>query len=149
MRTLFQRDTVITIVGRIYHLTPYKQRLWGKMNVDQMLAHCSVAMQTAIGDKFFKSNLIFKIIGPIFKSQTTNDKQFKMNSPTNPNFVINSTEGFEKEQQNLIKLIYQFRDGGEEKCTKNPHSFFGKLTATQWSSLMYKHLNNHLTQFGV
>jgi hypothetical protein len=26
---------------------------------------------------------------------------------------------------------------------------FGKLTASEWNIMMYKHLDHHLTQFGV
>ena len=149
MKTLFQKETVDEIVDRINKLSSGSQRQWGKMNVDQMLAHCSVGMQTASGEIFLKSGLFLKLIGSFFKSQTTNDKPFGKESPTHPGFIIGSTEGFEKEKQNLLGLIKQFHQGGEAKCTTNPHSFFGKLTPQEWGSLQYKHLDHHLTQFGV
>lgn len=119
------------------------------MNVDQMLAHCSVGMQTATGEKVLQSGLFLRLIGPLFKSQTSNDKPFRKASPTHPGFIIGRTEGFEKEKQNLIGLINKFHQGGEAKCTTNAHAFFGKLSPTQWSLLMYKHLDHHLRQFGV
>ena len=31
----------------------------------------------------------------------------------------------------------------------HPHTFFGSLTADEWSLLMYKHLDHHLTQFSA
>jgi hypothetical protein len=36
--------------------------------------------------------------------------------------------------------------------TMNPaqaHSFFGRLTPEEWATLMYKHLDHHLRQFGA
>ena len=149
MKTLYQKEVVSEIVDRINKLTPETQRVWGTMRVDQMLAHCTVAMQTATGEKFLQSNIFLRMIGSLLKSQTTTDKPFRRSSPTHPGFIIGNTESFEKEKQILLSLIQKFHDGGEAKCTTNPHAFFGKLNPTQWGSLMYKHLDHHLRQFGV
>jgi len=149
MKTLYQKDSLDEIISRINKLTPDTQHVWGKMNVNQMIAHNSVGMQTASGEKYLRSGLFLKLLGYFFKSQTTNDKPFRKESPTHPEFIIGDTAGFEKEKENLIRLINQFHSGGEAKCTTNPHSFFGRLTPTQWGSLMYKHLDHHLRQFGV
>jgi len=149
MKTLFQKEAVDEILNRVNKLSPGTQHQWGKMNVDQMLAHCSISMETAIGSKYFPQLLIGKLIGRFFKSSGVGEKPIKKNSPTNPAFIIKNPEVFEKEKQNLLSLINQFHLGGEAKCTTNPHSFFGKLTPAEWGSLQYKHLDHHLTQFGV
>ena len=149
MKTLYQKEAVDEIINRVNKLSPSTQRQWGKMNVEQMLAHCSVGMQTATGEKILQSGFFLRLIGPLFKSQTSNDKPFRKESPTHPGFIIGSTEGFEKEKQNLIEQINKFHQGGETKCTTNPHSFFGKLTPKEWGVLQYKHLDHHLTQFGT
>jgi transposase InsO family protein len=54
-----------------------------------------------------------------------------------------------KERGRLSGLIDKFAAGGAAGCTKNPHSFFGKVTPEEWAILMYKHLDHHLRQFGV
>ena len=149
MKTLYQKEAADEIINRVNKLSPSTQRQWGKMNVDQMLAHCSISLETAGGIKYFPQRLIGKLIGRFFKSVVVGEKPFKKNSPTNPAFIFVNTEGFEKEKQDLLGLINQFHQGGEARCTKNPHSFFGKLTPQEWGSLMYKHLDHHLTQFGV
>lgn len=149
MKTLFQKEIVDEIYGRINKLTPQRQRVWGKMNVEQMFAHCSVGIKSASGELVLQSPIFLRMIGSMLKSQTTNDKLFRKNSPTHEKFIIGSTEGFEKEKQILFALIQKFHDGGEAKSTSNPHAFFGKLTPTQWGSLMYKHIDHHLRQFGV
>ena len=149
MKTLFQKEDFDEIIGRINKLTPNTQRQWGKMNVDQMLAHCSIAMESAIGSKYFPQLLMGKLIGRFFKSFGVGKKPIKKNSPTNPAFIIVDTKNFETEKQNLSGFINQFYQGGEAKCTTNPHSFFGKLTSSEWGVLQYKHLDHHLSQFGV
>jgi len=53
------------------------------------------------------------------------------------------------ERERLSGLIDKFAAGGAAGCTKNPHSFFGRLTPEEWAILMYKHLDHHLRQFGV
>ena len=149
MKTLFQKEAVEEIINRVNKLSPSSQRQWGKMNVEQMLAHCSVGLETAIGLKFYPQLLMGKLIGRFFKSFGIGDRPISKNGPTNPGFIITTTMGFEKEKENLIILTKQFSEGGEAKCTSNPHSFFGKLTPIEWGRLMYKHLDHHLKQFGV
>ena len=149
MKTLFKKENVNEILDRVNKLTASNQKQWGKMNVDQMLAHCSIAMESAIGSKYFPQLFMGKLIGRFFKPYAVGEGPVKKNIPTNPAFIFINTEGFEKEKQKLIGLINQFHQGGEAKCTTNPHTFFGKLTSTEWGVLQYKHLNHHFSQFGV
>lgn len=149
MNTLYEKKSLDEIIIRITRLNPNSQRLWGKMTVDQMLAHCSIGLETALGLKYFPQLMMGKLIGRFFKSFGVGDRPISKNGPTNPGFIITQTMGFGKEKENLIALAKQFSEGGESKCTSNPHSFFGKLTPAEWGMLMYKHLDHHLKQFGV
>jgi transposase InsO family protein len=63
--------------------------------------------------------------------------------------VIADKRDFAREQEQLKVCVRQFHEGGEERCTKHPHSFFGPLTPQEWATGMYKHLDHHLRQFGV
>ena len=47
MKNLFERETVDEVISRIDTLRPTTPRQWGKMDVAQMLAHCSAAMDMA------------------------------------------------------------------------------------------------------
>jgi hypothetical protein len=149
MKNLFDKPAFDEIVERINKLSPGSQRQWGKMNVDQMLAHCVISLQAASGEKYFPPRLIGKLIGRFLKFTIMKERPVPKNSPTNPAFVITETAGFEKEKERLLQLVNNFHTGGEAKCTTNPHSFFCKLTPVQWGTLMYKHLDHHLKQFGV
>lgn len=149
MRNLFQPDALAEILQRINKLTPSSQRQWGKMDVAQMLAHCSSTLEVAIGKKNLPRLFIGRILAPFMKSNAYNDKPIPKNSPTDKSFIIADPKDFEKEKSRLISLVKEFANGGEGKVTTHPHSFFGRLTPVQWSQSTYKHLDHHLTQFGV
>ena len=149
MKNLFQTEAVNEIVQRINTLTRNSPRRWGKMEVAQMLAHCTAAMEVATGEKSPPRIFIGRILGPFLKSSFTNDKPLKRNGPTDKSFLVIDQRNFEKEKAKLIDIVTRFSAAGPEKVTKGPHSFFGRLTPMQWATGMYKHLDHNLKQFGV
>ena len=149
MKNVFQPDALQEVNQRINKLQPNSQRQWGKMDVAQMFAHCSAALEVAAGKKFPPRIFIGRILAPFFRSVFSNDKPFKQNMPTDKSFLIIDQRNFEREKARLIDLVNQFSTGGEAICTTHPHPFFGKLTPNEWGTGMYKHLDHHLRQFGV
>lgn len=149
MKNLFQREAVDEVVLRIDKLQPTSPRQWGKMDVAQMMAHCSAALDMASGRMNRPRVLIGRLIGPFVKPIFTNEKPFSKNSPTDEKLVIADQRDFAREQEQLKLKVRQFHQGGEAQCTQHPHPFFGALTPQQWSRGMYKHLDHHLRQFGV
>jgi len=149
MRNLFEREVVDEVISRIDKLQPTSQRQWGKMDVAQMMAHCSAAMDMASGRLNLPRVFIGRLLGPFVKPILTNEKPFSRNSPTDKKLVIADQRDFPREQEQLKQKVRQFHEGGEAKCTRQPHPFFGSLTAQEWSRGMYKHLDHHLRQFGA
>lgn len=149
MKNLFEADTVDEVIRRIELLQPAAQRQWGKMDVSQMLAHCSAAMDMAAGKINPPRMLIGRIIGGFVKPIYINEKPFSPNSPTEKTLVVSDARDFSREQAHLKECVREFYQGGEGRCTRHPHPFFGPLTAYEWSRGMYKHLDHHLRQFGA
>ena len=147
MKSLYQAEAVNEVIGRINTLEPTSQRQWGKMEVAQMLAHCSAALEVAAGHKFPPRMFIGRIIGLFLKPAFSNDQPFNKNVPTDKSYIVADNRDFLQEKERLIDLIKQFSQGGPMKCTTQPHSFFGRLTPEEWSKGMYKHLDHHLKQF--
>jgi hypothetical protein len=50
MKNLFEQTSVEEVKQRIARLRPDSERQWGKMNPGQAIAHCSRAMETALGE---------------------------------------------------------------------------------------------------
>jgi len=64
MKNLFEPGAVQEVMTRIEQLKPSSQRQWGKMDVAQMMAHCSAALEMASGKLVAKRTLLGRIVGP-------------------------------------------------------------------------------------
>jgi hypothetical protein len=51
MYNLFESTTATEIISRIEKLQPTSEAQWGKMNVAQMLAHCSGPLEVYFAEK--------------------------------------------------------------------------------------------------
>jgi hypothetical protein len=150
MKNLFEAARVEEVKERIAQLRPDSERQWGKMSPAQAVAHCSVGLEWAVGDKIPRRMLLGRIIGGMVKSKVLgNDEPMRRNSPTVKDLVVKDERDLGKERARLCGLIDRFALAGPKGCTKHPHSFFGKLTPEEWATLMYKHVDHHLRQFGV
>jgi hypothetical protein len=149
MKELFDKTHASEILERLKKLEPDSKPLWGKMNVSQMLSHIQGPIEVGLGDKKLKRTFIGLLFGKIAKRKLYGDGPFTRNLPTDASFVRKGDHDFEMEKQKVVELLNRFVAAGPEGLTKNPHPFFGKLTPTEWSSSSWKHLDHHLSQFGV
>jgi len=151
MKSLFDATVADEVKTRMANLEPQIARRWGKMTAAQMLAHCSVSMQWAVGEVApEKEPLPARLMGRLIKPLVfRNDDPMRKNSPTARSLIVADERDFGKERARLSGLIDKFAAGGPAGCTKHPHTFFGKMTPQEWAILMYKHLDHHLRQFGV
>src|SRR4051794_35588428 len=149
MKNLFDSETVDEVIARIDCLQDGSSRQWGKMGVAQMMAHCSSTLDMASGRLNLPRLFIGRVLGPLAKPGFTNEKPFSKNSPTDKKLVVADQREFTREREQLKLKVRQFQQGGEAQCSRHPHPFFGKLTPTEWSRGMYKHLDHHLRQFGA
>lgn len=150
MKNLFEATAAQEIKQRLAILRPDNERQWGKMNVAQMLAHCSAWMEMAAGLTSPPRSLIGRIFGPVAKSKVLRSEEpVRRNMPTEKSLIVSEQRDFRAERQRLLEWTDRFASGGPGTCTKHPHCFFGPMTPTEWATLAYKHLDHHLRQFGV
>ena len=150
MKNLFEPTRAEEVKERLARLRPDSARQWGKMSPAQALAHCSTAMEWAVGDRLAPRMFLGRILGGMIKPKVVgNDEPMRRNSPTVPTLVVADERDLAKERERLRGLIDRFAAGGPAGCTKHPHSFFGRLTPEEWAILLYKHLDHHLRQFGA
>jgi hypothetical protein len=147
MKDLFQREAVDEVISRIDALQTASPRQWGKMDVAQMMADCSAALDMASGRLNPPRLFIPRVLRPLAKPGFTNDKPFPRNTPTDKKLVVSDQRDFRREQELLKQKLRQFHQGGGTQCTRHP--FFGALTPQDWSRGMYKHQDHHLRQFGA
>ena len=151
MQNVFDAQDAQEYINRINNLTPETQRKWGKMSVDQVLAHLNVAYDlTFTSEKFPKPSFIAKfLLSKFVKPKITNEIPYKQSLPTSPAFIIADERNFEEEKAKLICNIQRVQQLGKEAFEGKENINFGKMTAQGWNNMFAKHLNHHLDQFGV
>jgi hypothetical protein len=148
---IFDTKVSESIINRINQLTHETQPKWGKMSVSQMLAHCCVTYEYVYEpNKYPAPGFMFKIIlKAIVKKSVTNEIPYKHNLRTGPDFLISDKKDFDFEKNRLIEFIKRVQKEGENSFDGRVSHSFGKLNKTQWNNMFYKHLDHHLSQFGV
>lgn len=147
---IFTEAVSNNVIQRINQLTPQSTPNWGKMNVAQMLAHCNVTYELVYENKHPAPNFFAKLLMKAFvKKLVTNEVPYKHNGPTGKDFLITDSRNFEPEKQRLTDYIRKTQQLGEAHFDQLPSHSFGVLNKNEWNNMFYKHLDHHLTQFGV
>lgn len=151
MKNIFLEEDATEIINRINKLSSNSKPLWGKMAVAQMLAHCNVTFAyTYESEKFKRPNFFMHfILKTIVKKYVLSPKPYKQNGRTGPDFIITGERNFGTEKEKLIQNITRTQQLGEKHFDGLENLSFGKMSAKEWNTMFSKHLNHHLTQFGV
>ena len=150
IKNVFDENVANELIGRIDSLNKDTKPVWGKMNVAQMMAHCSVTYDTIYENSSPPAKGLKKFFLKTFiKGIVVGEKPYKRNGRTAPDYLIADERDFAKEKEKLKNyLLKAQQDGPVFYEGKESHSF-GKLTIKEWNNMFYKHLDHHLTQFDV
>lgn len=147
---IFTKEVSDRVIQRINQLSTTSRPLWGKMSVEQMLAHCCVAYEMVYENKHPRPNFMMRfIMKTLVKKVVAGDTPYKRNSQTAPAFIIKDQRNFETEKNRLVDYINTTQQLGETHFDNKESLSFGRLNKNEWNNLFYKHLDHHLTQFGV
>ncbi len=150
MKNIFDQKVTNEVIARIHQLRPDTQAKWGKMTVAQMLAHCCVTYEMAYDGNHKKPNAFVRLMLKLFVKKTVITEQpYKRNNPTGGGFLIKDTRDFEVEKQRLIAYINKTQQLGADHFEGKESLSFGILSKGEWNIMFYKHLDHHLSQFGV
>lgn len=150
VKTLFPEKTAQEFIFRLNKLASNSPPLWGKMSSAQMLAHCCEVTKEPLGEKEIAMvDLDEKTRKLLLFDITKDDAPMTKGIDADEGSVIVGDRDFEIEKMNFIATIEKLRTGSEIEFEGRFHPFFGKMTATEWPILTYKHLDHHFRQFGV
>ncbi|SDJ08148.1 DUF1569 domain-containing protein [Chryseobacterium jejuense] len=151
MENVFDAKDAQNYIDRINRLVEDTHGLWGKMTVDQMLAHCCITYEMVYEpEKHKKPGSIAKFILKTFvKSKVVGEKAYPRDSPTAPQFLVSGRKNFDEEKRRLVGFIQKTQQLGADAFDGKESFSFGKLKAQEWNNMFAKHLNHHLSQFGV
>ena len=148
--SIFERAVADRIIGRINQLTPSSQTQWGKMDVARMLAHCNVTYELVYDNIHAKPNgLVRLLLKMMVKKSVVSETPYKHNLRTGPQFLIVDPKVFDTEKKRLIDYINRVQQEGANAFEGRDSNSFGLLSSVEWNNMFYKHLDHHLTQFGV
>jgi len=150
MKNIFDKQVTDEVIKRINKLETSTKPKWGKMSVDQMLAHCNVTYEMVFEQKHKKPNSFTKLILKLFvKNTVVNDTPYKKNGRTAPQFLITDTKNFEAEKKRLIDYLEKTQGLGADYFNGKASRSFGTLSTQEWNNMFYKHIDHHLNQFNV
>lgn len=151
MKNIFDKAVSEEFISRIDKLNAESERVWGSMDAAKMLAHCNVTYEMIYEEgKHPKATGFKKFLLKLFvKPIVVTEKTYKKNSPTAPAFIVKSDKNFDVEKERLVNFIRKTRKLGAAHFEGKESNSFGVLTSTEWNNMMIKHLDHHLSQFGV
>ena len=127
MKNIFDAKVTAEIIGRINQLTASTQPKWGKMAVGQMLAHCCVTYEMVYDGTHKKPNAFVRLMLKLFvKKAVLSEQPYKH-----------------------IAYITKTQQLGDAHFDGKESLSFGTLSKSEWNTMFYKHLDHHLSQFGV
>ena len=144
MKTVFNKLTRDELINRINSLNEDSMAQWGKMNVYQMLKHCTLWEEMLLGERQYRQTFLGFLFGKMALKNMLKDEPIKPNLPTVPSFKISGNGDVAAAKAEWIGLI---EEDDLQISSGIVHPFFGKLTAEQAGLIAYKHIDHHLRQF--
>ena len=149
-KSLLNKDVQQECLERINKLTADSKPEWGKMDAAQMLAHCAEVTEVMNGSKPLEGTpFIAKLFKGAIRKAVFDDKTYKKNAQTHPQYKIVDARDFETEKERLIKAMSRLANSTEQERRQINHPLFGPMTDQEIGWSIYKHTDFHLTQFGV
>ncbi|MEO5646082.1 MAG: DUF1569 domain-containing protein [Candidatus Paceibacterota bacterium] len=148
MKTLLDTSTRDELIARIRNVNERSAAQWGKMNVSQMLKHCTIADELYLGKTTYKQNFFGKLFGQMaMKNLLKDEKPLGRNTPTIPQLKnLESDSNIEVDQNRLIDSVQEYEHFSRQLIV---HPFFGNMTREQIGMMAYKHIDHHLRQFNA
>jgi hypothetical protein len=117
------------------------------MSVDQMLHHVNFVLAESLGEHTAKPNI--RGLPEALVRWLILNVPWGKGAPTRPDMLIPQGQryDFAYEKARCLSMIDRFLAKPMDAPWPRAANF--SMTGRHWSQLQYKHLNHHLTQFGV
>ena len=119
------------------------------MNAAQMLSHCAEIQEVMNGKALVGTPLMAKLFKGMIRNMVVNEKPYARNSRTHPQYVMVDERELGTEKARLLAAMNKMASFSEAERRQLNHPLFGPMTDEELGWGCYKHLDHHLTQFGV
>ncbi len=150
MENIFNAKTIESFKARINNLNENSTAKWGKMNLYQMLKHCTENEIMMVREQDYKRRFIGRLFGKMVLSGILkDDSNLKKNTPTHPKLIFKGDGSIEAQKQMWIAILEKYPTKQPQEYADFVHPFFGKMNADEISVFVWKHVDHHLRQFGA
>jgi Protein of unknown function (DUF1569) len=146
MKSIFDKSTRDGLKERIQSLNENSTAQWGKMNISQMIRHCTKWDEMALGKTKYTQSFIGRLFGKMALKDMMKDEPMKKNLPTVPSFKVKELTNVAEGKIQWIRLLDEY---GHYSINGFVHPFFGMMNKEQTGWLAYKHIDHHLKQFNA
>jgi hypothetical protein len=146
---LYSPQVYQNCLNRIEQLTAETKPQWGSMTAAQMFSHCSEIQEVSNGKELKNTPFLVKLLKGMIRNMVVNQKPYPLNTKTHPQYRQVSDRDFEIEKNRLLSALEKFVNSQMDRSGQPTHPLFGEMTPEEKGWSMYKHLDHHLTQFGV
>jgi len=149
VKSIYTPEVYQSCLDRIDRLEPGSIPQWGTMTAAQMLAHCAEIQDVANGKDLNGTPFLVRLFKGMVRNMVVNDKPYPRNTRTHPQYRQTSDSDFASAKARLLTSTGEFVSAGSSDAGDRRHPLFGEMTAEEKGWSIYKHLDHHLTQFGV
>jgi hypothetical protein len=144
---LHDQSVGAAIRARVEKLDASMTPQWGKMSVDQMLHHINLSLSESLGE--YKAERSVRGIPKSWVRWMILNGPWGKGAPTRPDLYIAERQRYDFAQEKARTLSMLDRILAKPMQSEWPESANFPMTGRHWSQLHYRHVNHHLTQFGV
>ena len=148
MNSIFEPAVSAGLLERIGRLKPDDRPSFGKMNVNQMVVHCTGGVQMMIGElPVAPKPGPFRI--PFLRYLVIHVLPWPHGAPTAPELIPPVEPGDFSANVARLKSAVERVSKRDPQGEFSPHPAFGQINGKNLGVLMARHLDHHLRQFGV
>ena len=147
-KSIFDEPVRDELLGRVTNLTPQSQAKFGKMNVNQMVVHCTGGIRMLIGELKVAPRP-GPLSNPLLRYLIIHVLPWPRGAPTAPELIPPVDAGDFKQNVTQLRAAIN-RVGARDPNGKfDPHPAFGEINGKNLGVLVARHLDHHFSQFGV
>jgi len=147
VRNLYDKNTYQSVLDRINQLDTNSAPEWGTMSAAQMMNHCAEIQGVTNGNELKNTPLMVKLFKGAIRKMVVNEKPYKTNTATHPQYRQKSPKEFETSKHLLLAELEKFVNQTPSEAAARKHPLSGQMDRDESGWAMYKHIDHHLKQF--
>lgn len=144
--SILDAEARAALARRVHALSPDARRRWGSMTSAQAMAHLADALKMALGELPVTAKRSPLRLTPI-KKLIIHVAPMPRSAPTAPELKGRAATDFAAEAASICAMLDRCADPAQALAAEHPA--FGRLSRHDWATLIYKHTDHHLRQFGA